>query len=31
MSSKLDKWSLKTVISARPASGDQSAISSDTF
>jgi len=29
--SKLDKWSLKTVITARPASGDQSAISSDAF
>jgi hypothetical protein len=31
ISSKLDKWSLKTVITARPASGDQSAISSDAF
>jgi len=29
--SRLDKWSLKTVIAARPASGDQSAISSATF
>jgi hypothetical protein len=31
ISSKLDKWSLKTVITARPARGDQSAISSDAF
>ena len=31
ISSKFDKWSLKTVIVARPASGDQSAIFSDTF
>jgi hypothetical protein len=31
ISSKFDKWSLKTVITARPASGDQSAISSDAF
>jgi len=29
--STLDKWSLKTVISARPVSGAQSAVSSDTF
>ena len=27
----LDTWSLKTVIVARPASGDQSAICSDAF